>query len=159
MVAKSQAKKYATQQFLQTAAGKAASKTATQGFRMAVDTACRTQIGKTVVSKTATGLAAKPLYGAASRTVVTSAMKGNVIATGIGFGVNAIIDTVELVSGKQSEEEFKANMGKNAAEAGGSLAGSGLGAVVGSAICPGIGTVIGSFIGGLFGGMGARSLF
>lgn len=156
-VVKNQLKEKATTEFLKTSVGKTAGKATYHGFKNVVDKVCGTQLGKTVVSKSATGVAGKSLYGAASRTVVSSTMKGCAIGAGVGFVINSTVDAVGLCRGKQSGKEFAKNMGKNAVETGGSLAGSGIGAAVGSLICPGVGTAVGGFLGGLIGGIGARA--
>lgn len=156
--AKSQAKQVAAQKFLETTAGKAVGKALYHTAHDAVSSACKAQLGKTVVAKTASGIVKKSVAGAASRSVVSAAMKGNVVTAGVGMLINSASDVVQFCRGKQSGGQFAKNIAKNAVETGGGLAGSAAGAAIGSAICPGIGTAVGAFIGCLCGGSGARSL-
>lgn len=157
--AKAQVKKIATKKFMETTAGKVAGKALYHSAHSAVDTACKMQVGKSIVAKTASGVVKKSVAGAASRSVVSSAMKGNVIAAGIGLTINSVGDVVQLCRGKQSGGEFAKNMAKNTLETGGGLAGSGAGAAIGSLILPGVGTAVGAFIGGIIGGSCASNLF
>lgn len=157
-VAKSQIKKVATQKFLDTTAGKALGKMLFNSAHTVVSSACKTQAGKTIVAKTATGVAKKTLAGAASRSVVSASMKSNVVTAGIGLVLTSVGDIVQVCRGKQSGSEFAKKMAKNTAETGGGMAGSGIGAAVGSLVCPGVGTAIGGFLGGMFGSIGARCL-
>ncbi len=154
-----EAKKQVTNEFLKSAIGKSVSKATSHGCRASVDTICKTELGKKIVSRTSTGLAGKAVYGAASRSVMANAMKTNTIAAGVGLACTSAKDLYDYATGKKTGRELTKSIGKNAAEASGGLAGSGIGAIIGSCICPGPGTALGSFLGGLIGSMATSKLF
>ena len=115
----------------------------------------KTEVGKQVITKTATAIAGKQVAGAAAANVVTKAVRTNAFVSTVVFVGTTIPDAVRLCRGKITGREFAENTTTNAAGVGGGWAGASLGAAIGSAICPGVGTVIGGIVGGLGGGMGA----
>jgi hypothetical protein len=145
----------AAQQFLRTGAGRGCAAAATKVVKPVVQTAMKTEVGKTVITKTASAIAGKQVAGAAAANVVTKAVRTNAVVSGVVFMVTTIPDTVKLCQGKITGREFAENTASNAAGVGGGWAGASAGAAVGSLICPGVGTVIGGLVGGLGGGMGA----
>ena len=145
----------AAQQFLRTGAGRGCAAAATKAVKPVVQAAMKTEVGKSVVTKTATAIAGKQVAGAAAANVVTKAVRTNAVVSGVAFAVTTIPDMVKLGQGKITGREFAENTATNAAGVGGGWAGASAGAAIGSLICPGIGTAIGGIIGGLGGGMGA----
>ena len=145
----------AAQQLLRTQVGRNFAAVATKAVKPAVQAAMRTEVGKQVVTKTATVIAGKQVAGAAAANVVTKALRTNAVVSSVVFVGTTIPDAVRLCRGKISGQEFAENTATNAAGVGGGWAGASVGAAIGSAIFPGVGTVIGGIVGGLGGGMGA----
>jgi len=145
----------AAQQLLRTQVGRNFAAAATRAIKPAVQAAMKTEVGKQVVTKTATAIAGKQVAGAAAANIATKALRTNAVVSGVAFVGTTIPDAVKLCRGKISGREFAENTTSNAAGVGGGWAGASAGAAIGSAICPGIGTVIGGLIGGLGGGIGA----
>lgn len=145
----------AAQQFLRTQLGRNCAAAATKAVMPAVQAAMKTEVGKRVITKTATAIAGKQVAGAAAANVVTKAVRTNAVVSSVVFVGTTIPDAVRLCRGKITGREFAENTTTNAAGVGGGWAGASLGAAIGSAICPGVGTVVGGIIGGLGGGMGA----
>ena len=145
----------AAQQLLRTQVGRNFAAVATKAVKPAVQAAMRTEVGKQVVTKTATVIAGKQVAGAAAANVVTKALRTNAVVSSVVFVGTTIPDAVRLCRRKISGQEFAENTATNAAGVGGGWAGASVGAAIGSAICPGVGTVVGGIIGGLGGGMGA----
>lgn len=145
----------AAQQFLRTGAGRGCAAAATKAVKPVVQAAMKTEVGNSVITKTASAFAGKQVAGAAAANVVTKAVRTNAVVSGFAFAVTTIPDTVKLCQGKITGREFAENTASNAAGVGGGWAGASAGAAIGSLICPGIGTAIGGIIGGLGGGMGA----
>ena len=145
----------AAQQLLRTQVGRNFAAAATRAIKPAVQAAMKTEVGKQVVTKTATAIAGKQVAGAAAANIATKALRTNAVVSGVAFVGTTIPDAVKLCRGKISGREFAENTTSNAAGVGGGWAGASAGAAIGSAICPGIGTVIGGIIGGLGGGIGA----
>lgn len=156
--AKSAAKRGISSAFMQTTAGKAVGSSVYHGTRQVVNAACATEVGKKAVASLASGVAEKSLAGAASRTVVSSAMKGNVVAAGVGMVISSVGDTKDYIDGKISGGQYAKRLGSNAAGVGGGVGGWAAGAAAGAVFGP-VGTVIGGFIGGVAGSAGASSLF
>lgn len=145
----------AAQQLLRTQVGRNFAAAATKAVKPAVQAAMKTEVGKRVITKTATAIAGKQVAGAAAANVVTKAVRTNAVVSTVVFVGTTIPDAVRLCRGKISGREFAENTTTNAAGVGGGWAGASLGAAIGSAICPGVGTVVGGIIGGLGGGIGA----
>lgn len=145
----------AAQQLLRTEVGRNFAAVATNAIKPAVQTAMKTELGKQVVTKTATAIAGKQVAGVAAANVVTKALRTNAVVSTVVFVGSTIPDAVNLCRGKISGAEFAENTTTNAAGVGGGWAGASAGAAVGSMICPGVGTVIGGIVGGIGGGISA----
>jgi hypothetical protein len=153
----------AAQQLLRTEVGRNFATAATKAIKPVVQSAMNTEVGKQVLTKTATVIAGKQVTGAAATNVLTKAARSNAVVSTVVFVGTTIPDAVKLCRGKISGMEFVENTTANAAGVGGGWAGASAGAVLGSAIFPGIGTVIGGIFGGLGGGitasLGVRKVF
>lgn len=147
----------ASQQFLRTTVGRNCTALATKAFKPAVKSAMRTQVGKTVVTKTASVIAGKQLAGAAAVNVVTKALRTNAVVSGIMFTASTVPDVVKVCRGKMKVGEALENAACNASGVGGGFAGATTGASVGTLICPGPGTVVGGIVGGIIGGISAST--
>lgn len=145
------------QQALRTAAGRNAAAAATKAVKPVVESAMKTQVGREVLTKTASVVAGKHVAGPAAVNVLTKAARTNAVTGAAMFVATSIPDTVKLCRGKISGADYAENMVSNAAGIGGGWAGASAGAAIGTAICPGIGTVIGGLVGGIGGGIGASS--
>ena len=153
----------AAQQLLRTQVGRNFAAAATKAVKPVVRAAMNTEVGKQMVTKTASVIAGKQVAGAAAANVVTKALRTNAVVSSVVFVGTTIPDAVKLCRGKISGQEFAENTTSNAAGVGGGWAGASAGAALGSAICPGIGTAIGGIIGGIGGGisasLGVRKVF
>ncbi len=145
------------QQTLRTEVGRKAAAAATKAVKPVVESAMKTQVGKEVLTKTASVIAGKQVAGQAAVNVLTKAARTNVVTSAAMFVATSVPDTIKLCRGKISGADYAENMVSNAAGIGGGWAGTSAGAALGTAICPGIGTVIGGLIGGIGGGIGASS--
>lgn len=145
----------AAQQLLRTHIGRNFAALATKAVKPAVQAAVKTEVGKQVITKTASVIAGKQVVGAAATNVVTKALRTNAVVSSVVFIGTTIPDAINLCRGKISGQVFAENTTSNAAGIGGGWAGASAGAAIGSVICPGVGTVIGGIIGGMGGGMGA----
>lgn len=153
---KSQAKEKGAEMILSTAAGKTVASTAYHGCCEVVNSVCKSGIGKKVVSSMASGIAGKSLAGAASRSVVSSALKGNAVTASVGMVISSAGDTKDYLDGTISGKQYAKKLTSNAAGVGGGMAGWAAGAAVGSAFGP-VGTVVGGLIGSFLGCNGASS--
>ena len=147
----------AAQQALRTTVGRNAAAAATKAVKPVVESAMKTQIGREVLTKTASVIAGKEVVGQAAVNVLTKAARTNVVTSTAMFVATSVPDTVKLCKGKISGADYAENMVSNAAGIGGGWAGASAGAAIGTALCPGVGTVIGGLIGGIGGGIGASS--
>lgn len=147
----------AAQQALRTTVGRNAAAAATKAVKPVVESAMKTQVGREVLTKTASVIAGKEVVGQAAVNVLTKAARTNVVTSTAMFVATSVPDTVKLCRGKISGADYAENMVSNAAGIGGGWAGASAGAAIGTAICPGVGTVIGGLIGGIGGGVGASS--
>lgn len=145
----------AAQQLLRTQVGRNFAAAATKAVKPIVRAAMNTEVGKQMVTKTASVIAGKQVAGTAAANVVTKALRTNAVVSSVVFVGTTIPDAVKLCRGKISGQEFAENTTSNAAGVGGGWAGASAGAALGSVICPGIGTAIGGIIGGIGGGIGA----
>lgn len=145
----------AAQQFLRTGVGRGCAAAATKAIKPVVQSAMKTEVGKTVLSKTASVLIGKQVTGAAATNVLTKAARTNAVVSGVMFAVTTIPDVVNTCRGKMAIGECVENTACNASSVGGGWAGASAGAAIGTAICPGVGTAIGGIVGGIAGGMGA----
>lgn len=145
------------QQALRTNAGRNAAAVATKAVKPVVESAMKTEVGKQVLTKTATVIAGKQVTEQAAVNVLTKAARTNAVTSAAMFVATSIPDTVKLCRGKISGADYAENMVSNVAGIGGGWGGASAGAAIGTAICPGIGTVIGGIIGGIGGGIGASS--
>ncbi len=145
----------AAQQLLRTHVGRNFAAIATKAMKPAVHAAMKSEVGKQMITKTASVIAGKQVAGAAAANVVTKALRTNAVVSSVVFVGTTIPDAVKLCRGKISGREFAENTTSNAAGVGGGWAGASAGAAVGSMIFPGVGTVIGGIVGGIGGGMGA----
>ena len=145
----------AANQLLRTQFGRNCAAVATRAIKPLVQTAMKTQVGKSVLTKTASVVAGKQVAGAAATNVLTKAGRTNAVVGAVVFAGTTAVDAVDLCRGKISGRQFAENTTSNAAGIGGGWAGASAGAAIGTAICPGIGTAIGGIIGGLGGGIGA----
>lgn len=145
----------AAQQLLRTQVGRNFAAVATKAVKPVVQSAMKTELGKQMVTKTASVIAGKQVAGATATNVVTKALRTNAVVSTVVFVGTTIPDAVNLCRGKISGAEFAENTTTNAAGVGGGWAGASAGAAVGSMICPGVGTVIGGIVGGIGGGISA----
>ena len=145
----------AAQQLLRTQVGRNFAAVATKAVKPIVRAAMNTEVGKQLVTKTASVIAGRQVVGTAAANVVTKALRTNAVVSSVVFVGTTIPDAVQLCRGKISGQEFAENTISNAAGVGGGWAGASAGAALGSVICPGIGTAIGGIIGGIGGGIGA----
>lgn len=145
------------QQFLRTTVGRSCAAAATHAVRPMVQAAMRTELGKSVITKTASAVVGKSVTGAAAANVLTKAVRTNVIVSSAMAIATTIPDTIKLSRGKISGAEFCENTVCNVTSVGGGWAGASVGAAISSIVCPGVGTAIGGLIGGIAGGMGAST--
>ena len=145
----------AAQQLLRTQFGRNFAVVVTKAIKPAVQAALKTEVGKTVLTKTATVVAGKRVVGVAATNVLTKAARTNAVVSSVVFIGTTIPDAVDLCRGKISGRQFAENTTSNAASVGGGWAGTSVGAAIGTAICPGVGTIIGGIVGGVGGGLGA----
>lgn len=146
------------QQALRTTIGRNGAAAATKALKPVVESAMKTQVGREVLTKTATVIAGKQVAGQAAVNVLTKAARTNAVTSTAMFVATAIPDTVKLCRGKMSGGDYAENLASNAAGIGGGWGGASAGAAIGTAICPGIGTVIGGIVGGIGGGIAGSSL-
>lgn len=147
----------AAQQLLRTQVGRNFAAIATNAIKPTVQSAMKTEVGKHVLTKTASVIAGKQVAGAAATNVITKALRTNAVMSTAVFVGTTIPDAVNLCRGKISGREFAENTASNAASVGGGWAGASAGAALGSAILPGPGTIIGGVIGGIGGGIASSS--
>lgn len=145
------------QQALRTTVGRNAAASAAKVVKPMVESAMKTQVGREVLTKTASVVAGKQVAGQAAVNVLTKAARTNVVTSAAMFVATSIPDTVNLCRGKLSGADYAENVISNAAGIGGGWAGASAGAAAGTLICPGIGTILGGLIGGISGGIGASS--
>ena len=145
------------QQVLRTTVGRNAAAAATKAVKPVVESALKTQVGREVLTKTASVIAGTEVVGQAAVNVLTKAVRTNVVTSTAMFVATSVPDTVKLCRGKISGADYAEKMVSNAAGIGGGWAGASAGAAIGTALCPGVGTVIGGLIGGIGGGIGASS--
>lgn len=143
------------QQFLRTTAGRSFAAAATHAVRPVMHSAMKTELGKTIIHKTASAVAGKSVAGAAAANVLTKAVRTNVVVSSAMAIATTVPDGIKYFRGKISGAEFCENAACNVTSVGGGWAGASTGAAIGSLICPGVGTAIGGLIGGIAGGMGA----
>lgn len=145
----------AAQQLLRTQLGRDFAAKATKAVRPLVGAAVKTEVGKQMITKTASAIVGRQVTVEAATNVVNRALRTNAVVSSVVFVGTTIPDTIKLCRGKISGKEFAENTLSNAASVGGGWIGASAGAAAGSMICPGIGTVIGGIVGGLGIGMGA----
>lgn len=145
------------QQALRTTAGRNAAAVATKVVKPVVEAAMKTDVGKHVLTKTASVIAGKQVTQRAAVNVLTKAARTNAVTSAAMFVATSIPDTIKLCRGKMSGADYAENLASNAAGIGGGWAGASAGAALGTAIFPGVGTIVGGFIGGIGGGIGASS--
>ena len=146
------------QQALSTSAGHNFAAAMTKGMKPGIEAAMKTQIGKEVLTKTASAMAGRQVAGQAAVNVLTKAARTNAVTSAAVFVATSIPDTVRLCQGKISGADYAENLASNAAGIGGGWGGASAGAAIGTAICPGVGTVIGGLVGGIGGGMAGSAL-
>lgn len=145
----------AAQQLLRTQVGRNFAAVATKAIKPLVQTAMKTEVGKSVLTKTASVIAGKEVTGIAATNILTKAVRTNAVVSTVVFVGTSVPDAVNFCRGKISGRQFAENTASNAASVGGGWAGASAGAALGTAICPGVGTVVGGIIGGLGGGISA----
>ena len=145
----------AAQQLLRTHVGRNFAAIATKAVKPVVRSAMKTEVGKNVLTKTASVIAGKQVAGAAATNVITKALRTNAVVSTVVFVGTSIPDTVRLCCGKITGREYAENTASNAAGVGGGWAGASAGAAIGSAVFPGVGTIVGGIVGGIGGGIGA----
>ena len=145
----------AAQQLLRTQVGRDFSAVASKAIKPLVQAAMKTEVGKSVLSKTASVIAGKQVSGIAATNVLTKAARTNAVVSTVVFVGSTIPDAVKLCRGKITGLQFAENTTSNAASIGGGWAGASAGAALGTAICPGVGTVVGGIVGGIGGGISA----
>lgn len=148
----------AAQQLLRTAVGRQTAAAATKAVKPIVQTAIKTQVGREVLTKTASVVAGRQVAGRTAVNVLTKAARTNAITGAVMFVATSIPDTVKLCRGKISGADYAENLASNAAGVGGGWAGASAGAAVGTAICPGVGTVIGGLVGAIGGGVAGSGI-
>lgn len=147
----------AAQQLLRTEVGRNFAAIATKAAKPVVGAAMKTEMGKQMVSKTASVIAGKQVTGVTARNVMTKTLRTNAVTSAVVFAVTTAPDIVKVCRGKMSGKEFAKNTASNAAGIGGGWAGATSGAAIGTMICPGIGTFVGGIIGSIGGGIAASS--
>lgn len=145
----------AAQQLLRTHVGRNFAAVATKTVKPIVRATMNTEVGKNMITKTASVIAGKQVAGAAAANVVTKALRTNAVVSSVVFVGTTIPDVINLCRGKISGKNFAENTVSNAASVGGGWIGASAGAAAGSMICPGIGTIVGGIVGGLGIGIGA----
>lgn len=145
----------AAQQLLRTHVGRNFAAIATKAVKPVVRSAMKTEVGKNVLTKTASVIAGKQVAGVAATNVITKALRTNAVVSTVVFVGTSIPDTLRLCCGKITGREYAENTASNAAGVGGGWAGASAGAAIGSAVFPGIGTAVGGILGGLGGGISA----
>lgn len=145
------------QQALRTTAGRNAAAAATKAVKPVVETAMKREVGKQVLTKTASVIAGKQVTQQAAVNVLTKAARTNAVTSAAMFVATSIPDTIKVCRGKMSGADYAENLTSNAAGVAGGWGGASLGAAIGTAIFPGVGTIIGGLIGGIGGGIGASS--
>lgn len=145
----------AAQQFLRTTIGRNCAAAATRAVRPMMQSAMKNELGKSVITKTASAVFGKNVTGAAAANVLTKAVRTNFIVSGAMAVATTVPDMIKLGRGKISGAEFCENAACNVSSVGGGWAGASTGAAIGSMVCPGIGTAIGGLLGGIAGGLGA----
>ena len=148
----------ATQQFLRTQVGREAAAVATKAAKRMIDSACSTQVGEKIVTRTVAGMtgAGKGMAANAARVAGTKLLRTNMVTAAVCTVVTTVPDVVQACRGKMTWKEVGINSASNTAGIGGGAAGAWIGAAIGSVI-PGPGTAIGGFIGGMIGGIAASS--
>lgn len=117
---------------------------------ISIDTAkSATKSYATAASSAAVGGALK----ASNKQILNNLAKKNGPTAIVATGTMLTKETIKLVSGKVSPEEYAQNIGKEGFSLASSLTGSNIGAIVGTAIFPGVGTAVGGFIGGMVASM------
>ena len=94
----------------------------------------KTQVGREVLTKTASVVAGKQVAGQAAVNVLTKAARTNAVTGAAMFVATSVPDTVKLCRGKISGSDYAENMVSNAAGIGGGWAGASAGAALGTAI-------------------------
>lgn len=145
----------AAQQLLRTHVGRNFAAITTKAVKPVVRSAMKTEVGKNVLTKTASVIAGKQVTGVAATNVITKALRTNAVVSTVVFVGTSIPDTVRLCCGKITGREYAENTASNAASVGGGWAGASAGAAIGSAVFPGVGTIVGGIVGGIGGGIGA----
>lgn len=145
----------AAQQLLRTHVGRNFAAIATKAVKPVVHSAMKTEVGKNVLTKTASVIAGKQVAGVAATNVITKALRTNAVVSTVVFVGTSIPDTVRLCCGKITGREYTENTVSNAAGVGVGWAGASVGAAIGSAVFPGVGTIVGGIVGGIGGGIGA----
>ena len=145
------------QQALRTTAGRNAAAAATKAVKPVVKSAMKTEVGKQVLTKTASVIAGKQVTQQAAVNVLTKAARTNAVTSAAMFVATSIPDTIKLCRGKMSGADYAENLASNAAGIAGGWGGASACAAIGTLICPGPGTIIGGLIGGIGGGIGASS--
>ena len=147
----------ASQQFLRTTIGRNCAAAATKAVKPAVQAAMKTEVGKNVITKTASVMAGKQVFGSAATNVVTKALRTNAVVSSVMFVATTVPDVVNVCRGKMTAGEAVENAACNASGIGGGCSGASAGAAVGTMLCPGIGTVVGGIVGGIAGGIGGST--
>lgn len=143
-----------TQQLLRKGVGRTAMAVTEKGVKRGLDAVMKSDVGKKLIEKTATGVIKRQVTGQAAKQVLTRAASSNVVTAAVTGVVTSIPDTYRVMRGKISGKEYGVRMAERGAGIGGGTAGTWAGMAVGSCICPGLGTAIGGFIGGVLGGIG-----
>ena len=147
----------ASQQFLKTTLGRNCAAFATKAIKPGVKAAMKSEVGKKVLTKTASVIAGKQVAGAAATNVLTKALRTNAVTGAVMFVATSVPDVVKVCRGKLSVAEAAENAACNASGIGGGCAGASAGAAVGTMIFPGVGTVAGGIIGGIAGGIASSA--
>lgn len=145
------------QQALRSTAGRDVAAAATKVVKPVVKSAMKTEVGKQVLTKTASVIAGKQVTQQAAVNVLTKAARTNAVTSAAMFVATSIPDTIKVCRGKMSGADYAENLASNAAGVAGGWSGASVGAAIGTAIFPGVGTIIGGLIGGIGGGIGASS--
>lgn len=145
----------ACMQLLRTSVGRKLAAMATKNSKYVVDNIWKTDAGKKFITRLAKSMIKKDVAGGAAKNVVIKNLRTEAITQLVVFVVNSIPDTVNVVRGKISNEQYIKNMCIGGAAATGTAIGAWIGgAATSESGC--WGAPIGGLVGGFVFEQGAR---
>lgn len=142
-------------QLIRTSVGRKFAALTTKGAKYAVDNIWKTDFGKKVITKLAKSLIKKNVTGAAAKNVLIKNIRTDVITQTILFVITSIPDTVSLIKGKVSNQQYIKNLCVGGATATGATIGMWLGGIA-TSNQGGWGIPIGGLVGGFVFEQGAQ---